>query len=104
MKPYRSILSVPGHIQKMHTKIAESAADVIMLGLEDSVPQEAKEGARMQVLTSLQTIDWQKKTVSIRINGLDTAYAYWNLLAIVEGVGISLTLTQRDDAATLRPG
>jgi len=87
MKPHRSILSVPGHIQKMHTKAAESAADVIMLDLEDSVPQEAKEDARMQVLTSLQTIDWQKKTVSIRINGLDTPYAYRDLLEIVEGAG-----------------
>ena len=87
MKPYRSILSVPGHIQKMHIKAAESVADVIMLDLEDSVPQEAKEDARMQVLKSLQTIDWQKKTISIRINGLDTPYAYRDLLEIVEGAG-----------------
>jgi citrate lyase beta subunit len=71
----------------MHPKAAESAADVIMLDLEDSVPQEAKEVARNQVLKSLQNIDWQKKTVSIRINSLDTPYAYRDLLEIVEGAG-----------------
>lgn len=87
MKTQRSVLSVPGHVQKMHIKAAESAADVIMLDLEDSVPQEAKEAARRQVLDSLQTIDWQNKTVALRINSLDTSFAYRDLLEIVEGAG-----------------
>jgi malyl-CoA/(S)-citramalyl-CoA lyase len=87
MKTHRSVLSVPGHVQKMHMKAAESAADVIMLDLEDSVPQEAKEAARRQVLESLQTIDWGKKTVTLRINSLDTPFAYRDLLEIVEGAG-----------------
>ena len=87
MKTHRSVLSVPGHVQKMHTKAAASAADVIMLDLEDSVPQEAKEAARRQVLDSLQTIDWRKKTVTVRINSLDTPFAYRDLLEIVEGAG-----------------
>jgi malyl-CoA/(S)-citramalyl-CoA lyase len=87
MKTHRSVLSVPGHVQKMHTKAANSAADVIMLDLEDSVPQEAKEAARNQVLDSLQNIDWQKKIVTLRINSLDTPFAYRDLLEIVEGAG-----------------
>ena len=44
MKPRRSNLSVPGHLQKMHVKAQDSQADVIMLDLEDSVPLDAKEG------------------------------------------------------------
>jgi malyl-CoA/(S)-citramalyl-CoA lyase len=87
MKTHRSVLSVPGHIKKMHTKAAESAADVIMLDLEDSVPLEAKEAARIEVLESLQTLDWRKKTVTLRINSLDTPFAYRDLLEIVEGAG-----------------
>jgi malyl-CoA/(S)-citramalyl-CoA lyase len=87
MKTHRSVLSVPGHVQKMHTKAANSAADVIMLDLEDSVPQEAKKAARSQVLDSLQNIDWQKKIVTLRINSLDTPFAYRDLLEIVEGAG-----------------
>jgi citrate lyase beta subunit len=87
MKPHRSILSVPGHVEKMHIKAAQSAVDVVMLDLEDSVPLEAKETARQQVLQSLQSIDWQNKTVTVRINGLDSAFAYRDLLEIVEGAG-----------------
>ena len=91
MKPRRSILSVPGHIEKMHVKAARSAADVIMLDLEDSVPIEAKEAARRQVLTSLKAVDWQHRTVTVRINALDSPFAYRDLLEIAEGAGAVIT-------------
>lgn len=87
MKTHRSVLSVPGHVQKMHVKAADCAADVIMLDLEDSVPPDAKEAARKQIFESLQTIDWREKTVAVRINSLDTPFAYRDLLEIVEGAG-----------------
>ncbi|MGB3225778.1 MAG: CoA ester lyase [Desulforhopalus sp.] len=90
MKANRSVLSVPGHVQKMHPKASESSADVIMLDLEDSVPLEAKETARRQVLESLQTIDWEKKKVSLRINSLDTPFAYRDLMEVVEKAGAKL--------------
>jgi citrate lyase beta subunit len=87
MKPRRSILSVPGHIEKMHVKAARSAADVIMLDLEDSVPIDAKEAARRQVLKSLKAVDWRHHSVTVRINALDSAFAYRDLLEIAEGAG-----------------
>lgn len=87
MNTHRSVLSVPGHVRKMHDKAAVSGADVIMLDLEDSVPQEAKETARRQVLQSLLDIDWRDKILTVRINGLDTAFAYRDLLDVVEGAG-----------------
>ncbi len=71
----------------MHTKAAQSTADVIMLDLEDSVPLEAKETARQQALQSLHDIDWQAKTVTVRINSVDSAFAYRDLLEITEGAG-----------------
>ncbi len=87
MKPRRSILSVPGHVEKMHHKAAQCAADVIMLDMEDSVPADAKEEARKQIIRSLQSIDWGEKTVSVRINSTDTPYAYRDLLEVAEGAG-----------------
>ena len=87
MKPRRSNLSVPGHIAKMHGKASESNADVVMLDLEDSVPVEAKQAAREQVIASLQDLNWEKKTVTVRINALDTPFAYRDLLEVVEKVG-----------------
>jgi malyl-CoA/(S)-citramalyl-CoA lyase len=87
MKPRRSNLSVPGHLKKMHGKAHESNADVIMLDLEDSVPLDEKQNARMQVIESLLQLDWEKKTVTVRINALDTPFAYRDLLDIAENAG-----------------
>lgn len=87
MKPRRSNLSVPGHVEKMHGKAAHSSADVIMLDLEDSVPLDAKEKARALVIHSLLEGDWSGKTVTVRINSLDTPFAYRDLLELVESAG-----------------
>lgn len=87
MKPRRSNLSVPGHLKKMHGKASESQADVIMLDLEDSVPVAEKAAARQQVIDSLLSLDWSQKTVTVRINSLDTPFAYRDLLEVAEHAG-----------------
>jgi len=87
MKPRRSTLSVPGHIEKMHVKAAQRNVDVIMLDLEDSVPMEAKESARARVIQSIHTLDWQSTTITVRINGLDTPFGYRDLLEVAEASG-----------------
>jgi len=87
MKPRRSNLSVPGHVVKMHPKAAECAADVVMLDLEDSVPVDQKETARAQVIKTLHEFDWSGKTVTVRINSLDTPFGYRDLLEVAEGAG-----------------
>ncbi len=87
MKPHRSILSVPGHVEKMHAKACQSDADVIMLDLEDSVPMDAKPDAPDIVIQSIRALDWGEKTLTVRINGLDTPFAYRDLKTIGEAVG-----------------
>ena len=87
MKPRRSNLSVPGHLKKMHGKASESNADVVMLDLEDSVPIEEKNNARTQVIESLLSLNWERKTVTVRINSLDTPFAYRDLLEVAEQAG-----------------
>lgn len=87
LKPHRSVLSVPGHIERMHAKAAGTNADVVMLDLEDSVPIDAKVDARRQTVQSLQTVDWGNQVVTVRINGLETALAYQDVLAVIETAG-----------------
>jgi len=87
MRPRRSILSVPGHVEKMHRKAAAGSADVVMLDLEDSVPIDVKEAARQQVIDSLHSLDWNEKIITARINGLDTAFGYRDLLDLAENAG-----------------
>jgi citrate lyase beta subunit len=87
MKPRRSTLSVPGHIEKMHVKASQRDVDVIMLDLEDSVPVEAKVSARARVIQSIHALEWQSTTVTVRINGLDTPFGYRDLLEVAEAAG-----------------
>ncbi len=104
MKPRRSILSVPGHVEKMHAKARQSRADVVMLDLEDSVPPKAKETARTAVVNALRTIDWGAKIVTARINALDTPFGYRDLLVLAEEAGERLdavVIPKVDDRADI---
>ena len=87
MKSRRSILSVPGHVEKMHPKARNSVADIVMFDLEDSVPVDKKKAARVQVIQSLLSLDWHKKTVTVRCNALDTPFAYKDLIDIIDNAG-----------------
>jgi citrate lyase beta subunit len=87
MKPNRSILSVPGQIGKMHLKALQSNADVVMLDLEDSVPVDLKHTARDTIIQSIGSHDWSSKTLSVRVNSVDTPYAYKEIVEIVEACG-----------------
>ncbi|MBK7865920.1 MAG: CoA ester lyase [Ignavibacteriales bacterium] len=87
MKLRRSILSVPGHLAGMHQKAAGSSADVIMLDLEDSVPLALKEEARQQVVTSINSLDWGNKNLSIRINQPGGQFAHRDILEIIPKCG-----------------
>jgi len=87
MKSRRSVLTVPGHMEKMHKKAAQTEADVILLDLEDSVPLAAKEKARDLVVHSLLNLEWNAKSVTVRINSLDTPFGYQDLIVVAEKVG-----------------
>lgn len=86
----RSILSVPGHLAGMHQKAAGSSADVIMLDLEDSVPLSHKEEVRQQVVTSINSLDWGNKKLSIRINQPGGQFAHRDILEIIPRCGEKL--------------
>jgi malyl-CoA/(S)-citramalyl-CoA lyase len=88
----RSELSVPGSRVELFEKAAKSAVDVIFLDLEDAVAPDAKPQARKNIIQALNDINWNGKTVSMRINGLDTHYAYRDLVEVLEGAPGKLDL------------
>lgn len=85
----RSTLAVPASNTTMIDKAAESAADVVFLDLEDAVAPPDKPQARKNAVEALNDIDWRAKgkTVSVRINGLDTHYMYRDVVDIMEQAG-----------------
>ncbi len=88
----RSELAVPSSNPTMIEKAAESAADYVFLDLEDAVAPPEKEQARKNCIQALNDIDWaaKGKTVSVRINGLDTHYMYRDVVDVMEQAGDKL--------------
>tara|TARA_Y100000590_G_scaffold36839_2_gene39826 strand:- start:1557 stop:2495 length:939 start_codon:yes stop_codon:yes gene_type:complete len=85
----RSELAVPGSSPKMFEKALNSAADYIFLDLEDAVSPNDKLTARTNVIKALNEINWKEKgkTISVRINSLDTHYMYRDIVELVEEAG-----------------
>ena len=76
----------------MLEKAAKSDADIVFLDLEDAVAPDEKEGARKNIIKALNELDWSGKSVSVRINGLDTHYMYRDVVDVVEQAGDRLDL------------
>lgn len=83
-RPNRCQLFGPGSNTKLFAKMAASAADVINLDLEDSVAPTDKDAARANVIEAIGAHDWGNKTLSVRINGLDTPYWYRDVVDLLE--------------------
>lgn len=88
----RSYLAVPGSNPSMIDRAIKSAADFVFLDCEDAVAPPEKEQARKNIIQALNDLDWKGagKSVSVRINGLDTHYMYRDVVDIVEQAGAHL--------------
>lgn len=62
----------------------ESAADAVVIDLADSVPPGEKGTARARAVSMLRTLNWGDKRAVVRINRLDTPWAYADLKYIVQ--------------------
>jgi citrate lyase subunit beta/citryl-CoA lyase len=74
----------------MAEKALASDADAVFLDLEDAVAPEDKAGARGDVISALQELDWRGRSTLFRANALDTPYFYRDLIEVVEAAGGSL--------------
>lgn len=91
-RPNRCQLFGPGSRPALFPKMAASAADVVNLDLEDSVAPNDKDTAREAIIDATHSIDWNDKTVSVRINGLDTPYWYRDVVDLLERASDRLDL------------
>ena len=88
----RSELAVPGSNPNMFEKALASDVDYVFLDCEDAVAPGDKVAARTNIIEALNTLDWRGagKTISVRINGLDTHYMYRDVVDICEQSGANL--------------
>ena len=90
MRVRRSELTTPGSSLDMMEKAAASAADEVMLDLEDAVAPDEKAAARERIVRALDEFDWTEIVVAVRINGLDHPNSYRDLVDVVEAAGDSI--------------
>lgn len=96
----RCELAVPGSNPDLFPKAARSAADIVFMDLEDAVAPDDKPRARKNVIQALNDIDWGRKSISVRINGLDTPYMYRDVVDVVEQAGHKLDLIMMPKVGT----
>ena len=85
----RSQLAVPASQPRMIEKAAACEADIVFLDLEDAVAPADKASARQNVVNAIKQKEWGRKSVSFRVNGLDTHYMYRDLIDVQAGRGAS---------------
>ena len=99
-KSVRSMLFVPAARWPMIQKAAASAADAVCLDLEDSVPDAEKPAARANAVRALRELDFGSRLRLLRINALDTPFAYRDLIEVVESAGDRLDLVMLPKAGS----
>jgi len=86
----RSYLFAPGHSEKLLTRVFNAGADAIMLDLEDAVPAQAKNTARVMVSQALTD-----RPAWVRINAVGTDWCAADLEAVGElAYGIRIPKTE----------
>ncbi|WP_404338100.1 aldolase/citrate lyase family protein [Sphingomonas sp. MMS12-HWE2-04] len=98
----RSLLFAPGDSERKLAKASASAADLVLLDLEDAVAEANKAAARQLVSAHLRDAA-RAQPQWVRINPLDTPHALADLAAIVPARpdGIMLPKATRAEAERL---
>ena len=81
------MLFVPASQPARIAKAAASAADAVCIDLEDSVVPGEKAASRSHVVRALQELDFGGRVRIVRINALDTSFAYRDLVEVIEDAG-----------------
>lgn len=97
----RSTLFVPAANWAMIEKAAAAATDAVCIDLEDSVTPDEKVASRANVVRAFVELQFGDRLRIFRINGLDTPYAYRDLIEVVEVAGdrIDLVMVPKVDSA-----
>jgi citrate lyase subunit beta/citryl-CoA lyase len=94
------MLFVPGSRPEMIRKAAASEADAVCIDLEDSVVPAEKAAGRGHAIAALREADFGGRARIVRINALDSPYAYRDVIDVVEAAGQHLDLVMLPKAGS----
>ncbi|MEL6984697.1 MAG: CoA ester lyase, partial [Actinomycetota bacterium] len=101
LRPRRSVLYMPAANERALEKAKSIPADALIFDLEDAVAPEAKETARGQAVAAASSGDYGSREVTIRCNGLDTAWGADDLAAAATSGAAAVVIPKVDSVADL---
>lgn len=82
MRPFRSVLYMPGSNQRALEKAKTLPADALILDLEDAVAPDAKSDARAMIAEAVNSGGYGNRYLLVRLNGFDTDWGKDDLAGI----------------------
>lgn len=92
----RTLLYVPGNMPSMLQNIPLFQCDGVIIDLEDAVPLNEKDAARILVKRFLESYTDRNKEILVRINPLDTKWAVDDLKAVLPALPDGIRLPKAD--------
>jgi len=92
----RTLLYVPGNMPSMLQNIPLFQCDCVIIDLEDAVPLNEKDAARILVRRFLESYTNRNKEILVRINPLDTKWAVDDLKAVLPALPDGIRLPKAD--------
>jgi (3S)-malyl-CoA thioesterase len=102
IRPYRSVLYIPGSKERALEKARELPVDAIIFDLEDAVTPDAKVEARATLAQALAVGGYGAKVKIIRINGLDTEWGAGDVAALRDAGADVFLLPKVNSAADVQ--
>lgn len=102
--PHRSVLSVPASDTRKMVKALASAADEVVLDLEDSVAVGEKDRARELLITALQSLAQdERRRLAVRVNPPGSPWCHLDLLAVgaLSHPGLTVVVPKVESAGDL---
>ena len=101
MRPFRSVLYIPGSKERALEKARGLPVDAIIFDLEDAVSPDAKVEARTTLKSALDHGGYGNRYKIIRINGLDTEWGAADLVALRDAPADAILVPKVNSAADI---
>ncbi len=101
LRPYRSVLYIPGSKERALEKARDLPADAIIFDLEDAVATEEKPAARSLLMRVLAEHDYGGRARIVRVNGLDTPWGRDDIAAFAGADNEGLLIPKVSSSADL---
>ncbi|WP_244930392.1 CoA ester lyase [Nocardioides sp. W7] len=100
--PLRSVLYMPSSNERALEKAKSIPCDALILDLEDAVAPDAKESARAAACAAVASGEYGRRTVTIRVNGLGTAWHDADLAAASQVGPAAIVVPKVNSAAEVQ--